>query len=150
MSDILNKVVSAIEADNTKPCLKSGKGFRLQCPAHDGKDRNLYLADGDKKLIIKCHSHQCDPKDILESVGLSLQDIYYDSGLTSQEKQRYKQLKTDKQIKKELVQELLVLLLWIDDGWQNIFPQEPTKDPARVNQAWKRVIAAGNHYKERA
>ena len=149
MSDILNKVVAAIEAVNTKPFQQSGKGFRLQCPAHDGKDRNLYIADGDKKLIIKCHSHQCDPKDILESVGLSLQDIYYDSGLTPQEKKQYKQLKTDKQIKKELVQELLVLLLWIDASWQNIFPQEPTKDPARVKQAWRRVIAAGEYYKER-
>ncbi|MCK5663823.1 MAG: hypothetical protein KAI17_10065, partial [Thiotrichaceae bacterium] len=61
---------------------------------------------------------------------------------------QYKQLKTDKQIKKELVQELLVLLLWIDDSWQNIFPQEPTKDPDRVNLAWKRVFAAGEHYRK--
>ena len=108
MSDILHKVISAIEAVNIKPFSKSGKGFRLQCPAHDGKDLNLYVADGDKRLIIKCHSHQCDPKDILEAVGLSLKDIYYDSGLTTQERKKYKQLKTDKQIKKELVQELLV------------------------------------------
>ena len=40
MNDVLSRVVSAIEAVNTKPIQKSGKGVRLQCPAHGGNDRS--------------------------------------------------------------------------------------------------------------
>ena len=75
----LETILAAIERaeTTTKPMQHSGKGFRAQCPAHGGKERNLYIADGNKRVLMVCHSRSCDPKDILESVGLGLCHCYY-------------------------------------------------------------------------
>jgi len=146
MHDVLHQVVAAIETVNTKPAQKSGKGFRLQCPAHNGNDRNLFIADGDNRLLITCHSHHCDPKDILESVGLSIKDVYYQQ-LDSKQKSAYKVLITDKQIKKELEIELLILLVWIADSYCNMFPVSGETDLARIKLAVNRVMKALSHLK---
>lgn len=145
MSIELENVLSAITASSEAKVSKSGQGYRLQCPAHRGKKQSLYIADGDKKLIIKCHSHQCDPKEILESVGLSLKDIYYDSGLSGQAKMDYHKASADRQIKKSLAHELVILSMWVGDCAAGTFPASD-KDSERVKQAWKRVISAGEHY----
>ena len=144
MTEVLHRVVAAIEAVNTKPAQKSGKGYRLQCPAHNGKDRNLYIADGDERLLITCHSHHCDPKDILEAAGLSIQDVYYQQ-FSPKQQQEYRVLVTDKQIKKELELELLILLLWIADSYQNLFPIALEADQERVKLAIVRVANALTH-----
>ena len=51
---------------------------RFRCPGHGGYDFNLALRDTAKKVQITCFSHGCSAKSILESVGLSMSDMYYE------------------------------------------------------------------------
>jgi len=145
MNDVLNRVVAAIEAANTKPAQNSGKGFRLQCPAHGGDDRNLYIADGDNRLLITCHSHHCDPKDILESVGLPIKDIYYNP-LTPQEKIQQKTIINDRQLKSDLEIELLILLQWLSAFYKKMFPIDSDADRTRVLVAMQRIQKVTAYY----
>lgn len=147
MSPTLQQLVTAIELVMNKQAKKSGKGVRLPCPAHNGKNFNLYLADGQKKLIIKCHSHQCDPKEVLESVGLGLSDIYYERTFsTSGERQAHFSQQQNQQIKKELGFELLILQLWLGDSARGEPPTAESADCKRVELAWTRVDAAASHF----
>ncbi|GEM_PF-4358571 len=148
MNDVFNRVVAAIEAANTKPAQKSGKGVRLQCPAHGGNDRNLYIADGASRLIMVCHSHHCDPKDILESVGLSIKDIYY-KPLTPQEKTQHKILVNDRQLKSDLEIELLILLQWLSAFYESMFPIDNDADRSRVLLAMQRIQKVTEYYLKR-
>jgi hypothetical protein len=107
--NLLEILKSSIENVTAKPAQRSGKGYRLQCPAHGGNDRNLYIADGDKRLIVCCHSHHCDPKDIFESVGLSIKDIYYDQ-LTPKQQQANKFAKSDAQVEAECLHAYHVII----------------------------------------
>jgi len=54
------------------------KNGRFRCPSHGGYDFNLALRDTAKKVQITCFSHGCSAKSILESVGLSMSDMYYE------------------------------------------------------------------------
>ena len=54
------------------------KNGRFRCPCHGGYDFNLALRDTAKKVQITCFSHGCSAKSILESVGLSTSDMYYE------------------------------------------------------------------------
>ena len=144
-STILENLVKAIEVISNKPAKRSGKGYRLPCPAHHGKDYNLYIGDGDKKLVIKCHSHQCDPKDIVESAGLTLSDIYYER-LTGSKLNQHRIKASDLQIKKELEKELLVLMYWLNDIWREMWPINEDADPPRVALAIRRVHTATKHF----
>lgn len=145
MSDVLNRVVTAIEAANTKSAQKSGKGVRLQCTAHGGSGRNLYVADGDNRLLMTCHSHHCDPKDILESVGLSIKDIYY-KPLTPQEKIQHKTIINDRQLKSDLEIEILILLQWLCAFYKKMFPIDNEADRERVILAMQRINKVTAYY----
>jgi len=137
MSEQLESVKHAIELYLNKTAKKSGRGYRLPCPYHNGHDNNLYIGDGDKKLIIKCFSHQCDPRDIVESVGLSQADIYYER-LGGTKLQHHKRIRNDLEIKRELEIELLILLFWINDSWRGMWPINEKSDPDRVELALTR------------
>ena len=50
---------------------------RFKCPYHNGTGYNLSIRDTTNRVQLTCFSHSCDPKFILESLGLSLRDIYY-------------------------------------------------------------------------
>jgi hypothetical protein len=147
MSPALQQLVTAIESVMNKQAKKSGKGFRLPCPAHNGKDFNLYLADGQKKIMIKCHSHQCDPKEVLAAVGLGLSDIYYENTFsTSGEHKAHLSHQQNYRIKKELGFELLILQLWLSDSEKGEIPTAGSTDFKRVNLALTRVDTATNHF----
>ena len=48
---------------------KSGDSWRVPCPAHDGDDRNLSIADGDAgSLRLVCFSRGCSYKSIVKSL----------------------------------------------------------------------------------
>lgn len=49
---------------------KSGRrGFRVGCPAHNGKDPNCYIWESnDGRIATVCHSHGCEPADILAAI----------------------------------------------------------------------------------
>ena len=49
----------------------SGGYCLIPCPAHDGRDPNLHLADADNgKIKAVCHSHGCSYSDILTALGI--------------------------------------------------------------------------------
>jgi hypothetical protein len=57
---------------------KDGRGYRAQCPGHDGSDLNLHVFDGDEAVILKCHSHDCSLEAILAAVGLNTEDLWFE------------------------------------------------------------------------
>ena len=48
---------------------RSGGGWRIPCPAHNGSDNNLHIEDGGELPLLKCHSHDCDYWDIHKALG---------------------------------------------------------------------------------
>lgn len=45
-----------------------GAEYRAQCPGHNGQDLNLSFRDGEQDLVVTCHSHGCQFKQIMEAV----------------------------------------------------------------------------------
>ena len=144
MSLALEQILSVIEAHTGKPARKSGKGYRALCPYHGGKHHNLSITDGDDRVLLHCHSNGCDPLLIMESIGLSIQDIYHEQ-LTPGQAKQHKTIINDRELKKELEFELLILLCWISDSNKAMFPIGD-HDADRVGLAIKRVSTATNHY----
>ncbi len=140
-----NCVVKAIETTTGKIAKKSGKGFRLPCTGHNGKNYNLYIADGTDRLILHCHSRGCDPKNIIEAAGLTLKDIFYEQ--LSPEKRIYQKcIVNDRKLKSDLETELLILLFWLSDFYKQVFPVNKIADRDRVILALKRVQKVAEHY----
>ena len=53
-----------------------GKGWRAQCPAHDGKSTNsLSISETDETVLIKCWGG-CENFAVLSAVGLEFKDLY--------------------------------------------------------------------------
>lgn len=145
MSQQLETLRNACENYTGKNARQSGNGYRVPCPAHNGKKPSLYIADGDSRLIIHCHSHGCDPKDVLESVGLSIKDVYYQQ-FTPTEQRQHKTMINDRQLKHDLEIELLILLQWLSAFYQSLFPMGGEVDRERVILALKRVHGVTKHY----
>jgi hypothetical protein len=141
MTELLYYIVTAIEAVSSKLASKSEKGFRLQCPAHKGKNRNLFIADGDKRLIMTCHSQHCDPKDIMESVGLTISDVFYEK-LNPQKAKEYKAKVTTRQLIEELNHELIIISLWVTDFSEGLYPRNGENDRVTCKQSFQRVQKA--------
>ena len=50
---------------------RSGSGWKIPCPAHNGEDPNCYIANGDDGgLVAHCHSHGCQWADIMDALGV--------------------------------------------------------------------------------
>ncbi len=131
----LETILEAIErADTTtKPLQRSGNGYRAQCPAHGGKERNLYITDGNKRVLMTCHSRSCDPKDILESVGLGLRHCYY------QNNSNVRPLRPQRVSHEDFQNALTILQLWNCDmaTWGEPFEID---DLEAIEKAWKTVM----------
>ena len=55
---------------------KSGRGYICCCPAHDDKSPSLSVSEGDDgRVLVYCHAG-CTPREIAESVGLRIQDLF--------------------------------------------------------------------------
>ena len=106
--NVLDQLKSAIESVTSKPAIRSGEGLRLQCPAHGGTKYSLFIGDGDKRLIVCCHSRHCDSKDIVEAAGLTLADLFYEQ-LTPQQRQINQRKKTHRQVEDECIHAWLIL-----------------------------------------
>lgn len=51
--------------------------FYANCPAHGGDSHKLHICEGgDGRVLLKCFSHECSAKDICESIGLGLRDLF--------------------------------------------------------------------------
>ena len=60
--------------------------YRARCPAHNDKSPSLDIQIGRTGAIIMiCRSHGCAPKDIMESVGMSENDLFPDDPYTHRE-----------------------------------------------------------------
>jgi len=136
--DLLNYVVSAIEAVNGKASIKTTKGFRMPCPAHKGNGMNLYIAYGDNRLIMICHSQHCDPKDIMESAGLTIADVFYEK-LNPKQAKEYKAKVTTRKLLEELEHELIILSFWITEFSEGVYPRNGDNDRATCKQAFRRI-----------
>lgn len=140
MSGTLLMIRHAIESTVGKKARRSGKGFRLPCPAHGGKNHNLWIADGEHRVAMSCKSQQCDPKDIMESVGLSIRDVYFEP-LYFEQGNEYRAVSKGKGVAKELGTELLILNLWLADHNAGAYPRNEA-DRERVRLAFERVPKA--------
>ena len=144
MTNALNRIVSAIENTTGKPAKWTGDNAKLVC-THDGATHyNLSVKDGSDRVLLHCHSHGCDPKDILESVGLTISDIYHQQ-LTPKEQRQHKVVINDRQLRNEFEHEILILLCWISDSNELLFPIGE-HDIERVKLAMKRINTAAEHY----
>ena len=78
----LNQFVSRLEY-----CRATGADkYRARCPAHNDKSPSLDIQIGRTGAIIMiCRSHGCTPKDIMESVGMSENDLFPDDPYTHRE-----------------------------------------------------------------
>jgi len=139
-SNTLEMIQCAIESTTGKKARRSGKGYRLPCPSHGGKNHNLWIADGDNRVIMSCKSQNCDPKDIMESIGLSIRNVYFEP-LYHDQVNEYRTIAKGKGVAKELGTELLVLNLWLADHNADAYPRSEA-DKERVKIAFERVPKA--------
>lgn len=64
---LAQEFANALDAGGWKVKQRGGE-YRSQCPAHDGDGLNLSFSDGEKDLVVTCHSHGCEFHDIMQAV----------------------------------------------------------------------------------
>ena len=65
LSDVLERFPDAKELGNR---------YRATCPCHNDSTPSLDIAQGDTKIIVKCHAG-CDTQAVLKTVGLKFSDL---------------------------------------------------------------------------
>lgn len=56
--------------------ITSGSEYRAQCPAHNGKDLNLAIGQGDNGgIVCTCHSHGCKAEEVARAVGVPMREL---------------------------------------------------------------------------
>ncbi|MDX2506667.1 MAG: hypothetical protein QNL62_19640 [Gammaproteobacteria bacterium] len=138
-TDTLHTIVSLIENHTGKKARQSGQSFRTVCPGHDGTNYSLVLTDSEKRVMMHCHSHGCDPLVILESIGLSIKDVYYEN-LDPVQKQKV----NERKLLEELLEELRIIALWAHAKIRGSYPGVD-EDRFRVKRAKHRLIKALNY-----
>lgn len=69
--------------DRLEGVIKTGKGWRAQCPAHGGKSTSLAITEGDNgTLLLHCFAG-CQVHDVLAAVGLQVGDLFVRRDLRS-------------------------------------------------------------------
>lgn len=58
-----------------------GNSFQCKCPVHDDHTASMTVSEGRKGIVMHCHAG-CETKSILEAVGLTESDLFYDSNVT--------------------------------------------------------------------
>jgi len=75
MKDVILSKLQKVKGNGTK--------YRAKCPVreHSSGDSTLSLLfNDDGRILIHCHGG-CEPNDVLESIGLSLSDLYPDGAI---------------------------------------------------------------------
>ena len=137
MGTAIENIISAIEISTGKTAHRSGDNYRLPCPAHGGEDHNLSLSDGTDRVLMHCHSHGCDPKDILESIGMNIKDVYFEQ-LSPEQSKKHAIQSSKIQILNSLLSEVQILALWLNDALKG--KESSTEDKARVGVAFSRIV----------
>ncbi|MBU1023676.1 hypothetical protein KKC82_05280, partial [bacterium] len=57
---------------------KTSSGWMASCPAHEDENPSLSISEGSDCILIKCHAG-CEPEYIMQSIGLSMKDLFLNS-----------------------------------------------------------------------
>ena len=59
---------------------RSGDGWVARCPAHEDRSPSLSVREGgDGRVLVYCHAGCCT-EDVVAAIGLSMRDLFADSG----------------------------------------------------------------------
>lgn len=73
-TEAVKRLLGALECAGMEP-RRSGDGWTAPCPAHDDSTPSLSIGTGtDGRALVHCHAG-CDPKLILETLGLQMRDL---------------------------------------------------------------------------
>lgn len=76
MTPALERFLQAVEGRTGRKRERSGDGFKLWCPIHEGHSPALSVGTNpDGEPLIHCH-HGCDSGDILKAVGMEWRDFH--------------------------------------------------------------------------
>lgn len=57
---------------------RMGSGYVALCPAHDDNNPSLGVQEGDKGILIQCHSAGCSNEAICAALEIKVADLFYD------------------------------------------------------------------------
>ncbi|MCK9266842.1 toprim domain-containing protein [bacterium] len=80
-SDSLNKILDRLEQVKSLP----NNEYTALCPSHDDKHPSLSITEQDGKILMYCHAG-CVLKDIVNSIGLTMSDLFPLSSKKRQQK----------------------------------------------------------------
>jgi hypothetical protein len=69
------RVTEALELAGCRT-IGSGRQRQYTCPSHDDRHPSLSVTDGESKVLIWCHSPDCDTDSVLRSLGLTRADLF--------------------------------------------------------------------------
>ena len=139
-----NNIVQAIEIHNGENVTYNVNGCYCKCPYHGSKSKKLYIADGENRVLMHCKTAGCDPKDILESVGLTIKDIYH-KPFDTKEIDKYLAIKKDKEIKNLMSFEILIIMQWLT-ACERGKRDDVDKDKDRIIKALKELNTGSYHF----
>ncbi len=71
-----DKVVEALDKGHYRVINNRGSSAMAQCPGHDDHEPSLSITYQHDKVLLKCHSHECDVQDIVAAIDLSMTDLF--------------------------------------------------------------------------
>ena len=111
---------------------KTGDKYQAVCPSHDDKSPSLSIKQGDDgRILVHCHAG-CTAREITESLGLRVRDLFTD---TRPIKSSTGLSRT--QLENSLEKECLILLIGINK--RQDFIEISTDDRVRERQAAMRI-----------
>lgn len=82
----VDRVLNHPSVKGISPLGDSGTDWTAHCPAHEDSNKSLSIGVGrDEKVILKCFAG-CSAKDISESIGLKLSDLFSESDLNAKDR----------------------------------------------------------------
>lgn len=74
--DPVSVLRDALDLAGCEP-IGSAVSFQARCPAHRGEGRSLSVTEGsDRRALLHCFAHQCDPSAVVEALGLRMADLF--------------------------------------------------------------------------
>ncbi|MEG2469475.1 MAG: hypothetical protein RSB86_19050 [Comamonas sp.] len=52
--------------------------YMCNCPAHDDKNASLSVSDGEKGIVLYCHTKRCSSDAIVKAMGLCMRDLFHE------------------------------------------------------------------------
>lgn len=71
----LDRVLAALERHGSHIKGSGGRRFTAQCPAHEDRNPSLSIADGDDRVLIKCHAG-CATDQVVRALGLEWRELF--------------------------------------------------------------------------